>query len=60
MATQPDLPRVVTQLMEALEGLDAAYCRSRALLTREERMEDRQRMIAARAAIAAAKKDIEG
>ena len=42
------------ELLEALRGLDEAYCRSGENLTREERAEDRRRLIAARAAIAKA------
>lgn len=41
-------------LLEALRGLDEAYCRAGTHLTREERTEDRKRLIAARAAIAKA------
>ncbi len=41
-------------LLEALRGLDEAYCRAGAPLSREERHEDRMRLIAARAAIAKA------
>lgn len=40
------------ELLAALRGLDEAYCRAGALLNREERTEDRKRLIAARAAIA--------
>jgi hypothetical protein len=39
-------------VLEALKGLDEAYCRAGLNLTREERHEDRMRLIAARAAIA--------
>ena len=39
------------RLREALEGLDAAYCRAGSSLTREERTEDRKRLIAARVAL---------
>lgn len=42
------------ELLEALQGLDEAYCRAGTDLTREERHEDRLRLIAARAAIAKA------
>lgn len=42
------------ELLEALKNLDEAYCRSGGPLTRAERHEDRQRLIAARAAIAKA------
>lgn len=42
------------ELLEALRGLDEAYCRAGTHLTREERTEDRKRLIAARAAIAKA------
>lgn len=45
----------VAELIEALEGLDEAYCRAGPQLTRDERMEDRKRLIAARAAVARAK-----
>lgn len=44
----------MAELLEALQGLDAAYCRAGSPLTREERNEDRQRLIAARAAVAKA------
>ena len=43
-------------LLAALQGLDEAYCRAGTPLTREERTEDRKRIIAARAAIAKATK----
>lgn len=42
------------ELLEALKGLDEAYCRAGTPLTREERTEDRKRLIAARTAIAKA------
>lgn len=42
------------ELLEALQGLEEAYCRAGTGLTREERIEDRKRLIAARAAIAKA------
>jgi len=42
------------ELLEALIGLDEAYCRADSPLSREERHEDRMRLIAARAAIAKA------
>lgn len=42
------------ELLEAVRGLDEAYCRAGENLTREERAEDRRRLIAARAAIAKA------
>lgn len=48
MASAPDL-------YEALAELDEAYCRAGGDLTRAERMEDRQRLIAARAALAKAR-----
>ena len=38
-------------LLAALQGLDEAYCRAGTALTRDERHEDRCRLIAARAAI---------
>lgn len=41
-------------LLEALRGLGEAYCRAGAPLSKEERHEDRLRLIAARAAIAKA------
>jgi len=45
---------IKADLLAALQGLDEAYCRAAAPLTREERHEDRLRLIAARAAIAKA------
>lgn len=42
------------ELRVALQGLDDAYCRAGTPLTRDERTEDRKRLIAARAAIAKA------
>lgn len=42
-------------LRKALIGLDEAYCRADSPLSREERHEDRMRLIAARAAIDATK-----
>lgn len=47
------------ELLEALKGLDEAYCRAGTPLTRAERHEDRNRLIAARAAIAKATGDTE-
>ena len=51
----PTPPRVLSELegelLEALKGLDEAYCRCMEPLTRDERTEDRKRLIAARAAI---------
>lgn len=44
---------VLKQAAEAIRGLDEAYCRAGALLSREERDEDRKRLMAARAALAA-------
>jgi hypothetical protein len=41
-------------LLAALRGLDEALCRAGSPLTKEERHEDRKRLIAARAAIATA------
>lgn len=41
-------------LLEALKGLDEAYCRAGSPLTRDERTEDRKRLISAREAIAKA------
>lgn len=48
----PTLIADVKALAEALKALDEAYCRSGADLTRDERNEDRQRLNAARAALA--------
>lgn len=42
-------------LAEALAGLDEAYCRAGTPLSRDERTEDRKRLIAARAALALVK-----
>ena len=42
-------------LAAALAGLDEAYCRADAPLSRNERAEDRKRLIAARAALALVK-----
>lgn len=42
-------------LRAALRGLDEAYCRAGAPLTRDQRTEDRKRLIAAREALAARK-----
>lgn len=42
------------EMLEALRGLDEAYCRAGDALSREERAEDRKRLMAARAAIAKA------
>lgn len=39
------------ELLEALQGLDEAYCRADRTLTPQQRAEDRKRLIAARAAI---------
>lgn len=39
-------------MLEALKGLDDAYCRAGLPLSKDERHEDRMRLIAARAAIA--------
>ena len=41
-----------SDLLEALKGLDEAYCRAGSPLTKEERQEDRMRLIKAREAIA--------
>ncbi|SEL13699.1 hypothetical protein SAMN05216359_105333 [Roseateles sp. YR242] len=41
------------QLAEALRGLDEAYCRAGTPLSKDERNEDRARLIAARDALAA-------
>jgi hypothetical protein len=41
-----------SELLEALKGLDEAYCRASPHLTKEERQEDRMRLIKAREAIA--------
>lgn len=45
----------VAELIEALEGLEQAYCRAGSPLDRAERMEDRKRLIAARSALARVK-----
>jgi hypothetical protein len=42
-------------LVAALAGLDEAYCRAGTPLSRDERTEDRKRLIAARAALALVK-----
>ena len=44
---------LMEQMAGALKGLDEAYCRAAAPLTKDERHEDRMRLIAARAALAA-------
>ena len=40
------------ELVEALEGLDEAYCRAGSPLNKQERHEDRMRLIVARRVIA--------
>ena len=40
------------EMLEALKGLDEALCRSGRPLTREERIQDRKRLIAARGILA--------
>lgn len=45
----------VAELIDALGGLEQAYCRAGSPLNRDERMEDRKRLIAARAALARVK-----
>lgn len=47
-----ELESHVEHLKTALIGLDDAYCRAGVDLTREERTEDRKRLIAAREAVA--------
>ena len=42
------------ELLEALKGLDEAYCRAGSPLNKDERHEDRMRLISARSAIAKA------
>lgn len=42
----------IAELVDVLRGLDDAYCRAGSTLNRDERNEDRRRLIAARAAIA--------
>ncbi|PZT01155.1 hypothetical protein A7X89_02210 [Stenotrophomonas maltophilia] len=58
-ATAPDdliaARAAVADLIEALDGLEQAYCRAGSPLGRDERMEDRKRLIAARAALARVK-----
>lgn len=46
---------LIAELRDALVGLDEAYCRAGSPLTRDERFEDRKRLIAARNAAAKAK-----
>lgn len=46
--------REVVALVEALDGLEQAYCRAGSPLNRLERTQDRKRLIAARAAMARA------
>lgn len=53
--TPRQLVERVKELEEALRGLDDAYCRAGSPLTREERFEDRKRLIAARAALSKAR-----
>jgi hypothetical protein len=53
--TPSQLVERVKELEEALRGLDEAYCRAGSPLTREERFEDRKRLIAARAALSKAR-----
>ena len=55
-AERDSLRAVNAELLEALIGLDEAYCRAGQDLTWDERFEDRKRLIAARAAIASARK----
>lgn len=45
----------VAAMIEALDGIEQAYCRAGGKLTRDERTEDRKRLIAARAALARVK-----
>lgn len=52
--TEMALRDVNAELVEALKGLDEAYCRSGSSLTRDERTEDRKRLMYARAALAKA------
>lgn len=49
-----ELESANAELLEALKGLDEAYCRAGSPLTRDERTEDRKRLISAREAIAKA------
>lgn len=53
--TPSQLVERVKELEGALRGLDEAYCRAGSPLTREERFEDRKRLIAARAALSKAR-----
>ena len=46
------LQEQIKELREALQGLDEAYCRAGSPLSRDERTEDRKRLIAARSALA--------
>ena len=49
------LHEVNQELVEALDGLDEAYCRAGYTLTRQERHDDRMRLIKARAALTKAR-----
>ena len=55
-AERDSLRAVNAELLDALIGLDDAYCRAGQNLTWDERFEDRKRLMAARAAIASARK----
>ena len=51
MADHKKLHEVNAELLEALQGLDEAYCRSHTGLTKEERQEDHMRSLKAQKAI---------
>lgn len=54
VADQIDQCMRLDELLQALKGLEEAYCRAGSPLTRDERLEDRKRLMYARAAIAKA------
>ena len=53
--TLRDMTGLLNSLVDALEGLDEAYCRAGSPLNSQERVGDRKRLLAAREALAAAK-----
>lgn len=50
-AANPATILALLECVDALRSLDEAYCRAGSPLTRDERAEDRKRLIAARAAL---------